>query len=316
MSRGYVNNAIDQNWSKSDVNTQAYTLDFWPYSNLVRVDYVRLEVMYEEPGVSQVIATGATNLVVDNEYLAKMTFDGTDINVYLDGVQDGTAVHPTAPDVANSNTNDLTLGSTLDGYIDAVKIGSTDLTSPTWQLDIDFEAVNSTSNQIGNSGNSWQYTGQINDLSGKNNHGVYHITADSSNLVVSMGGLLVTDDIPPSSGAGVVSDQVGTMPIGTFLEPQSSDTGRNSPLTAGLFLASESSGMPPNAWWLLLGTCIATLAGSRLMRVVPSFTVTAIAGGALLSVIILIGGLSLWFIVFYALWAMGSISIHQYWKGP
>ena len=73
--------------------------------------------------------------------------------------------------------------------------------------------------------------------------------------------------------------------------------------------------MPPNAWWLLLGTIIATVAGSRLMKVVPSFTITAVAGGAVLGMIVLIGGLSLWFLVFYALWSMGTISIHQYWRG-
>ena len=315
MSRGYIDHSIDQQWVKADVNNQAYTIEFWPYSSLVKVDYVRLEVMYEEPGIAQVIATGSTNLVVDNEYHAKMTFDGTDVNVYLDGVQDGTTVHPTAPDLANSNTNDLVLGSTLDGYIDAVKIGSTDLTTPNWQLDIDFEAKNNTSNQVGNSGNAWEYTGQGNDISGNANHGVYHLTADHSNLTVSMGGLLVQDDIPPSAGAQSISNQVGTVPIGEFLTPQPSDVGRASPLTAGLFMASESSGMPSNAWWLLLGTVIATFAGSRLMKIVPSFTVTAVAGGAVLGMIVLIGGLSLWFLVFYALWSMGTIAIHQYWRG-
>ena len=314
-ARGYPDPAIDQLWDKADVDDQLYTIDFWPYSSNIKVDYVRLEVMYEEPGVAQVIATGATNLAIDNEYHAKMTFDGTDVNVYLDGVQDGTAVHPTAPDVANSNTNDLVLGSTLDGYIDAVKIGSTDLSTPNWQLDIDFEAKNNTSNQVGNIGNAWEYTGQVNDISGNANHGVYHLTADHSNLTVSMGGLLVQDDIPPSAGAQSISNQVGTVPIGEFLTPQPSDVGRASPLTAGLFMASESSGMPPNAWWLLLGTIIATFAGSRLMKIVPSFTVTAVAGGAVLGMIVLIGGLSLWFIVFYALWSMGTIAIHQYWRG-
>ena len=312
---GYIDYAVDQQWTKADVNDTAYEIGFYPSGSAIQVDYVKLLVTYNEPGVSQVIATGATNLVVDNEYLAKMTFDGTDVNVYLDGVQDGTIVHPTAPDVANSNTNDLTLGSTLDGYIDAVKIGSTDLTTPTWQLDIDFEATNNTSNQVGNSGNAWEYTGQVNDSSGNANHGVYHLTADHSNLTVSMGGLLVQDDIPPSAGAQSISNQVGIIPIGEFLTPQPSDVGRSSPLTSALFQASETSGMPPNAWWLLLGTIIATVAGSRLMKVVPSFTITAVAGGAVLGMIVLIGGLSLWFLVFYALWSMGTISIHQYWRG-
>lgn len=315
IADGYIDLTVDQQWTKANIDDQAYVILWQPANQWVFIDFTALKVTYEEPSVSQVIATGATNLVVDNEYLAKMTFDGTDVNVYLDGVQDGTAVHPTAPDLANANTNDLVLGSTLDGYIDAVKIGSTDLSTPNWQLDIDFEAKNNTSNQVGNSGNAWEYTGQVNDISGNANHGVYHLTADHSNLTVSMGGLLVQDDIPPSAGAQSISNQVGTIPIGEFLTPQPSDVGRASPLTAGLFMASESSGMPPNAWWLLLGTIIATFAGSRLMKIVPSFTVTAVAGGAVLGMIVLIGGLSLWFIVFYALWSMGTIAIHQYWRG-
>ena len=122
---------------------------------------------------------------------------------------------------------------------------------------------------------------------------------------------MVADEPPPSGTDAGVKDQVGLLPVDVFLTPQAI---QESPITQGLHDASTVGTMPQDAWWLLLATIIATVVGAKLMNYLPSLTVVAVAGGVVFAFIILFAGLTLWFLAFYALWAMGTISIHQYWK--
>lgn len=286
------------------------------------------------------LVSTANPLVKDQNYDIKLTFDKPDVKLYVDGVE--VASGTLNGDLTNS-VNDVVIGESIAGWVDDVKIGTTDISNPTYALQLAFEPSHNTNTQIGDISNSWTYAGTIADQSGNANNATYNLVADTTDITTTVGGLQVTDDVPAGTGTETVANMVGAVPIATFLTPTPSFLesqiasgavsalceidpttglqvdpncvqGEHSPFLAGLFLADENSGMPQGVWWLLLATLVATILGSKMFKFIPSLTIVAIVGGVVLGFITLIAGLSYWFLLFYTLWAMGSISIHQYWK--
>ncbi|SVA20393.1 uncharacterized protein METZ01_LOCUS73247 [marine metagenome] len=246
----------------------------------------------------------------DTEYDLKVTLDYPELKVYVDDVEvltDNTSLSS----AMGTSTDAVVIGNSLKGWVDNLKIGGVDITSPTYVMDLQFEPSHNLNTQVGDVSNSWNYTGSVADQSASANNATYSITADTTDITTTMGGLVVADEPPPSGTDASIKDQIGAMPIGVFLTPQPVQA---SVLTAGLHDASTVGTMPQDAWWLLLATIIATVAGAKLMNYIPSLTIVAVAGGVVFAFIILFAGLTLWFLAFYTLWALGTISIQQYWK--
>lgn len=312
-------------------NTRIYVLAHW-----LQVNYFAEQMV---ASTANVVSTG-NPLVKDQNYDIKLTFDKPDVKLYVDGVEVGSST--LSGDITNTS-NSIVIGESIAGWVDDIKIGSTDITNPTYALQLAFEPSHNTNTQIGDISNSWTYAGSIADQSGNGNNAIYNLVADTTDITTTVGGLQVTDDVPAGTGTETVANMVGAVPIATFLTPTSTFLesqiasgavsavceidpatglqvdpncvqGEHSPFLAGLFLADQNSGMPQGVWWLLLATLVATIIGSKVMKFIPSLTIVAIVGGVVLGFITLIAGLSYWFLLFYTLWAMGSISIHQYWK--
>ena len=107
------------------------------------------------------------------------------------------------------------------------------------------------------------------------------------------------------------------MPLAVFLTPgpsPKSSPGRDF-FIGPIIESAETSGMPADAWWILVGTLIvgpATALGFKHFR---SYVIMSIAGVVGIFVISQIAGLSVWWTAFSALWKAGMIGITQYWRG-
>ncbi len=280
------------------------------YGSKVKPTAHWIEIRYfaEKLTVNSETVVGSTTLQKDIKYDVKLTYQDPDVKLYINGQEVGSGtLGGTLTDTANA----IVFGESINGWIDDIKISSGSISSPVTALDLQFEPSHNTNTQVGDVSNSWVYTGTIADQSGNSNTGTYNLTSDTTDITTTVGGLVVADEAPPSGTDAGVKNQVGLLPVEVFLTPQAI---QESPITQGLHDASTVGTMPQDAWWLLLATIIATVAGAKLMNYLPSLTVVAVAGGVVFAFIILFAGLTLWFLAFYALWAMGTISIHQYWK--
>ena len=293
-----------------DVNHWWTTLKWGDAAPRIYVLAHWLQVNYfaEQLTVQNSTVTSSATLAKDIEYDVKLTFEKPDAKLYLNGIEVGST---TLNGDLSDSTHPLVIGESINGWIDDVKISSGSVSSPTTVVDLRFEPSHNTNTQVGDVSNSWVFTGTIADQSGNSNTGTYNLTSDTTDITTTVGGLVVADEPPPSGTDAGVKDQVGLLPVDVFLTPQAI---QESPITQGLHDASTVGTMPQDAWWLLLATIIATVAGAKLMNYLPSLTVVAVTGGVVFAFIILFAGLTLWFLAFYALWAMGTISIHQYWK--
>ncbi len=274
----------------------------------VLAHWLQVNYFAEQTTTLNSTVTSSATLAKDIEYDVKLTFEKPDAKLYLNGIEVGST---TLSGDLSDTSYPLVIGESINGWIDDVKISSGSISSPTTVVDLRFEPSHNTNTQVGDVSNSWVFTGTIADQSGNSNTGTYNLTSDTTDITTTVGGLVVADEPPPSGTDAGVKDQVGLLPVDVFLTPQAI---QESPITQGLHDASTVGTMPQDAWWLLLATIIATVAGAKLMNYLPSLTVVAVTGGVVFAFIILFAGLTLWFLAFYALWAMGTISIHQYWK--
>tara|TARA_B100000470_G_scaffold222015_1_gene214578 strand:+ start:882 stop:3701 length:2820 start_codon:yes stop_codon:yes gene_type:complete len=308
---GYVGSSCSYYPTIEDVNHLALNL-YWGsgYNSKVDPTAVWIEVRYfaDQVVASTANVVSSATLQKDVTYDVKLTFEKPDIKLWVDGVEVGSS---TLDGDITDTASALVLGESVKGWVDDFKISSGSISSPVVAMDLQFEPSHNTNTQVGIVGNSWVYTGTIADQSGNANTGTYNVTADTTDITTTVGGLVVADEPPPSGTDATIKDQIGAMPIGVFLTPQPVQA---SVLTAGLHDASTVGTMPQDAWWLLLATIIATVAGAKLMNYIPSLTIVAVAGGVVFAFIILFAGLTLWFLAFYTLWALGTISIQQYWK--
>jgi len=340
---GHIGSYCGYWMTQSDIDHVGMNVYFGSGSNS-KIDLTALwvEVRYFADEVTSETANvvSSATLQKDVTYDVKLTFDKPDVKLWVDDVEVGSATLD--GEILDTGSN-IVIGESIAGWVDDIKIGSTDISSPTYVLNLGFEPSHNTNTQIGDVSNSWTYLGTIADQSGSANNAIYSLVADTTDIVSTVGGLQVTDDIPAGTGTETVANMVGAVPIATFLTPGTTDLqnrissgavsedcpidpatglqvdpaciqGEHSPFIAGFFEADENSGMPKGVWWLLMGTLLATVAGSKLFKFIPSLTIVAIIGGVVLGMITIVAGLSYWFLLFYALWAMGSISIHQYWK--
>lgn len=308
---GHIGSYCGYWMTQSDIDHVGMNVYFGSgYGSKIDLTALWVEVRYFADQVvsSSANVVSSATLQKDVTYDVKLTFEKPDIKLWVDDVEVGSAtLNGDITDTASA----LVLGESVKGWVDDFKISSGSISSPVVAMDLQFEPSHNTNTQVGVVGNSWVYTGTIADQSGNANTGTYNVTADTTDITTTVGGLVVADEPPPSGTDATIKDQIGVMPIGVFLTPQPVSA---SVITAGLHDASTVGTMPQDAWWLLLATIIATVAGAKLMNYIPSLAIVAVAGGVVFAFIILFAGLTLWFLAFYTLWALGTISIQQYWK--
>ena len=92
-------------------------------------------------GAAEKTATGSAALVEDTEYILLGTFNDTtdEVNIYVGGVEKGSTVWDGAID---ENASNIALNEVDCCEIDDIKIGHTSLVAPTWVLDLDMECAN------------------------------------------------------------------------------------------------------------------------------------------------------------------------------
>lgn len=89
-------------------------------------------------------AEASATVAEDTDYSVKATYDGSDLKLYLDSVeQDSVACAGTI----TSNANNVALLD-FDGRIDDLMLGSTSVAAPTWNLNLQFEPDQISNNTI------------------------------------------------------------------------------------------------------------------------------------------------------------------------
>ena len=249
-------------------------------------------------------------------YQVHLAYDGTSATLDVDGSQVDTATVPRA--LANSDA-DLLIGGDGDGVafhggVGSVVLGSS-ATVSTLALSFGSEAI--TPGVDGTSDNSWEWTGTIATESDSGTDAAYAITYDPTDVEVVVGPLIIAPNKLPGEVTAETVDLVGDVPLAVFLTPGPSPTpspGR-SLFIGPLIESAQYSGMPVDAWWILVGTLVvgpATALGFRHLR---SYVIMSIAGVVAIFVISQIAGLGVWWTAFSALWKAGMIGITQYWRG-
>ena len=278
------------------------------YDVFVRVHHTAIPEMVR----SSPIAHGAVHDV-------RLEFDDPDLSLYVD---DNLVDTTGSAGSISTNSNTLAIGggkegSAFRGGIGGVRIGDTSGTTTAYALDLQMATAHITPGNDGSSGNSWEWTGTIADQSASSNDGTYTIAYDPTDVEVSIGPLILAPNQRPGQATTDTPDLVGEVPLAVFLTP--GPTPKSSPgrdfFIGPIIESAESSGMPADAWWILVGTLIvgpATALGFKHFR---SYVIMSIAGVVGIFVISQIAGLSVWWTAFSALWKAGMIGITQYWRG-
>ena len=278
------------------------------YDVFVRVHHNAIPEMVR----SSPIAHGAVHDV-------RLEFDDPDLSLYVD---DNLVDTTGSAGSISTNSNTLAIGggkegSAFRGGVGSVRIGDTSGTTTAYALDLQMAPPHITPGTDGSSANDWEWTGTIDDQSASSNDATYTITYDPTDVDIVIGPLILAPNQRPGQATTDTPDLVGDVPLAVFLTPgpsPKSSPGRDF-FIGPIIESAESSGMPADAWWILVGTLIvgpATALGFKHFR---SYVVMSIAGVVGIFVISQIAGLSVWWTAFSALWKAGMIGITQYWRG-
>ena len=304
-------------WSVSDLGDLQATVEIhrasgsYHSSSVVQV-YVRVHYMPSPPAVRfEGIDAGAVSSV-------RMEFDDPTLDLY---VNDSLVDTVTSAGAAVSNTEPVVLGgdgggSFFRGGIGNVRIGDTSGSETAYALDLRMRPAHITPGTDGASTNSWAWTGTIADQSDADNDATFGITYDPTDVEVEVGPLVLATNRLPGQVVGDTPDLIGDVPVGVFLTPGPVPTpskGRTF-LVEPLVDAAEGSGMPAEAWWILVGTLTLGPATALGARHFGNYPIMAIVGVLGIFVISMIAGLGVWWVAFSALWKAGMIGIKQYWR--
>jgi hypothetical protein len=252
-----------------------------------------------EKTVSAAASTGS--------HTVKGTYDGADLKLYIDGDEEDSLA-----EVVALHTNDEDLVIDFTGGIAQARVDGTDVETPTWVLDLDFEADEMTETDQGDAGDGWTWEGAVEDQSASSNDGAYVITYNPTDVTITVNGLEIPSEPPPDPYEQETTDIVGDMPLDELYEdfPESDDP--NNLLTPIRDMA-DASGMGAQAWFLLLVTVIAAVGSAKLFKFFPSFMGAWAIGFCLTLIVVFMGDITPWVLLFNAMWGTGIIGVHQYW---
>ena len=303
-------------WTVADVNRLQFRLAITgaaTFASAVTQAWVRVHHAdtNPQPVTARIQPGRATHL--------KLTYADPILNLYVDGDLVDSATYP-GPIIESSDVVQIggdKDGSYFRGGIGSVRIGDTSATTTAYKLDLQMAPAHITPGTDGSSANNWEWTGTIADQSGNGNEATYSITYDPTDVDIVVGPLILAPNQRPGQATTDTPDLVGEVPLAVFLTPgpsPKSSPGRDF-FIGPIIESAETSGMPADAWWILVGTLIvgpATALGFKHFR---SYVIMSIAGVVGIFVISQIAGLSVWWTAFSALWKAGMIGITQYWRG-
>jgi hypothetical protein len=160
----------------------------------------------------------AADLEAGTAYTVLWTYNtGTNAELKINAVSKGT---DTTVGNIQSNASNVIVGASINGYVDTVSING----SGTEYLAYDFEPDEVAETQQGDSGNSWVWTGTVEDVSagGSDHDGTYSLTRDMADITTWTSNLR-TKAVSVVSTAESTTDILGTTsvdPMGSQGESQ------------------------------------------------------------------------------------------------
>jgi len=136
----------------------------------------------------------------------KMTYASSTLKLYTGGTERAS----TAVGSYTAWQGQLPVEQTAVAHYRRARIADTDISSPTWVLDLQYEPNQVEETDKGDAGDSWGWEGTIADQSASSNDATYSITRDMSDISVQVGALelktLATDIQATPAPAGVIGD--------------------------------------------------------------------------------------------------------------
>jgi hypothetical protein len=163
--------------------------------------------------------TGVTALSLNTEYDLTFYVDTTltpQMIIKVDNATDGNDAS-SANNIAYAGNEKVQLTPPAGFmYVDRVRIGDTSLSSPTWQLDWQFEPDQMSQTRAGISGNSWNWLGTITDESVNTNTGNYTFVRDTTGVTVTVGAMGLVSPSVSTAGETEITVVSGTVttPVG------------------------------------------------------------------------------------------------------
>lgn len=149
-------------------------------------------------------ALTAASISTDTEYDFKATFDGTELELYVDG---STVAEDAFTGNISTNTSDVTIES-ITGTIGQVRIGSGSVDTPSYVLDLQFEPAQVSQSTAGTDANGWVWEGTVVDQSSESNDATYTFVRDTSDITVTVGPVTAVDQSVSTGGTEDVPEVV------------------------------------------------------------------------------------------------------------
>ena len=264
-----------------------------------KIKYLRLVVYYYPAAtVSYVLPAGVTGL-----HTAQLTYDRSNLKLYWDRTQVATT-----PLTGNLNTTNepLVIMEGSKGSVTETKVER----GVSTVLDFDYEPSSLSQTQAGSSDNSWLWKSSVDDATSNNNDGTWHVTADTSNLGIAVGALLIAPDTPPPAVEIEKSDIVGDRDVKVF---QKREPTISTPISDQWWGFIANLGMPLEAAGLLVVMTSSIFITGRLYKVWPSMAVSVGVAGVLYLLGAMLGFYA-WYVVAFGLMfaVLGTLGMHQY----
>lgn len=210
-----------------------------------------------------VTATSSGALALNTDHTVVLTLDTTRtpvMAIVINGATDGT--DDSSAFTIAFGAEIVNLSAAAGGMsIGQVRVGDTSVTSPTWQLDWQFEPDQMAQTQEGTSGNSWNWLGTISDESANTNTGTYRFVRDMTDITVTVGPIAPVTTSQATAGETNPSFVSGTVnsPVSNPYTNPNATTDFGFPFDILAIAAdSGSDGVPLQ----LLGLTIVLIGGS------------------------------------------------------
>lgn len=251
-----------------------------------------------------------TNAFWDGQRITvQIDYTDPDFDVLIDSVVQFTITE--AGGIATS-TGDLEIGKGFNhGRLYNLEIDA----GVTTVLDVDFDGDDINQTRVGNSSNSFQWLGSIQDESGSNNDLEYILTFDDTNINREVSGFMDNPTPTPTVGEiGTSTALIGAPSLGVFFTPIPTPEG--GLIMGNLKTGAAASTLPVEAFWMILVTIILAVALGIVHRFFPNkpvFAALAIIGMAILS--LSVGTeFAMWIVTLFAMWAFGSTTLFVLWS--
>lgn len=266
-------------WTQSDLDSLQVGVQLWnpDAGHETRCTQVYAVVDYTElPGITCAATTGATKDV-------RGTYDGSNIKLYVDDVEEASESL-----TGNIDTNANNVVVDVDGIIDNVRIGDTSVVTPTWHLDLEFEA-----GQVDNT--------TITDQSASTNDATYSLAGMDAGVTVTVGPIVSTTSYISSDPASAAPEVMGD--IGTPTNWMATGTGSTLPGYELFQAAAGPLGFSTNILFSIAMIIVATVIGISAAAATGSTMVGMAAIGVMLLAGSTTGVLSMWILFVYLIFA-------------